>query len=307
MSDVVEPVAEPVAEVAVEPVAEVAVEPVAEVVNVVPEVVNVVAELVSEIEVKADAEAGLSDDVSGTVDASDEPVVDKDVSAPEPVARVDNIAEPVKAESIKVESNAEEPVKVESNAEEPVKVVEPVHVEDPVKVEVAKAVKVEVVKAVEAVPVKAAPVKVESVAVDSADVLHKAPPNSPRGISVAASMDGKIPQPSDLRLSVAQVEEVINCIKDLLDGRKITSAMLLRIVANCLRLTAKMKLKSSLSKKLISHSLEVFLKDPVNGLTEEEVQLLMTAADVIIDEGVDIIDDTRKGTLTGPKTCCVIV
>lgn len=291
MSDVVEPVAEPVAEVAVEPVAE---------------VVNVVPEVVSEIEVKADAEAGLSDDVSGTVDVladtTDEPVVDKDVSAPEPVARVDNIAEPVKAESIKVESNAEEPVKVESNAEEPVKVVEPVHVEEPVKVEVAKAVKVEVVKAVEAVSVK-----VESVAVDSADVLHKAPPNSPRGISVAASMDGKIPQPSDLRLSVAQVEEVINCIKDLLDGRKITSAMLLRIVANCLRLTAKMKLKSSLSKKLISHSLEVFLKDPVNGLTEEEVQLLMTAADVIIDEGVDIIDDTRKGTLTGPKTCCVIV
>jgi hypothetical protein len=157
-------------------------------------------------------------------------------------------------------------------------------------------------------------VKLENVVDESSptpDVV--VPPNSPRvsekpAGAVAEPSKPKRTPPNDLRLTTDQVEAVVSCIKDVLDGRKPSAGALLRIVANCLECTSKMKLKPDLSKKLISHSLEAFLREPENDLDEDEVQTLMAAADVTISEGVDVLVDVHKGNINlSNKSCCVIV
>lgn len=117
-----------------------------------------------------------------------------------------------------------------------------------------------------------------------------------------------VSKPADLRLNSNQVDEILVCIKNVLDGRKPSAGAMLRIVANCLQSSRRMKLKPDLAKKLISHSMETFLRDPENELDEDSVQSLMACADVAINEGVDVLDDVAKKKINvNPNSCCVIV
>ena len=150
--------------------------------------------------------------------------------------------------------------------------------------------------------------------VSQAMVSQPAPPALERTPAQLGLVSPPVPKkhavskPADLRLNSNQVDEILACIKNVLDGRKPSAGAMLRIVANCLQSSRRMKLKPDLAKKLISHSMETFLRDPENELDEDSVQSLMACADVAINEGVDVLDDVAKKKINvNPNTCCVIV
>lgn len=154
----------------------------------------------------------------------------------------------------------------------------------------------------------------QAVSPQPAAVSQPAPPALERAPAQLGLVSPPVPKkpavskPADLRLNSNQVDEILACIKNVLDGRKPSAGAMLRIVANCLQSSRRMKLKPDLAKKLISHSMETFLRDPENELDEDSVQSLMACADVAINEGVDVLDDVAKKKINvNPNTCCVIV
>lgn len=112
--------------------------------------------------------------------------------------------------------------------------------------------------------------------------------------------------PTDLRISRDQLDQMTACIKDVLDGRKITASMLIRITANCMMLTKKMKTNSLVSKKLVIKGIEEYIKSSDAGLNEEETDALMTLVDITVDDAFDTLRDVDKGTVQ-PGRCCIIV
>jgi len=103
-----------------------------------------------------------------------------------------------------------------------------------------------------------------------------------------------------LGLKQEQVDQVIQSIIDLVGERKPTPAMVIRIVAQCLRCTKNLKLTPSLEKKLIIHTIQSYICR-VDGLTQDDVDLLMIAVDTTVDEAVDTLTQFKAG-----QKCCVI-
>ena len=103
-----------------------------------------------------------------------------------------------------------------------------------------------------------------------------------------------------LGLKQEQVDQVIQSIIDLVGERKPTPAMVIRIVAQCLRCTKNLKLTPSLEKKLIIHTIQSYICR-VDGLTQDDVDLLMIAVDTTVDEAVDTLNQFKSG-----KKCCVV-
>ena len=219
------------------------------------------------------------------VDAVDQ-VVDQLVNQP---AANDAVEQPVQEEVNEVVQEAEQPVQEEVKVAE-VKVAEVVS---------SPSRQVAFRQSVSNPQVSNPQVSTQQVSNQSTEpVSHPSPTASKKPIR----------QPDDLRLNVDQVELIMNCIKTVLDGRKPTTASMLRIIANCLQASRRMKLKPDLAKKLISHSMEAFLREPSNELDEESIQALMTCADLTISEGIDVLDDVSKGKINvKPNSCCIIV
>lgn len=103
-----------------------------------------------------------------------------------------------------------------------------------------------------------------------------------------------------LGLKQEQVDQVIQSIIDLVGERKPTPAMVIRIVAQCLRCTKNLKLTPSLEKKLIIHTIQSYICR-VDGLTQDDQDLLMIAVDTTVDEAVDTLNQFKSG-----KKCCVV-
>lgn len=100
------------------------------------------------------------------------------------------------------------------------------------------------------------------------------------------------------------IGQVIDCIRNVVDGKKLTPAMLIRVVANCMMITAKMKLPGGVKKKVIVNGLERYIRTCPD-LDEEEVQVLMTAVDVFVDDAINVVAAVRSGDIK-VKSCCVI-
>ena len=103
-----------------------------------------------------------------------------------------------------------------------------------------------------------------------------------------------------LGLTQVQVDQVIQSIIDLVGERKPTPAMVIRIVAQCLRCTKHLKLTPSLEKKLIIHTIQSYICR-VDGLSQDDQDLLMVAVDTTVDEAVDTLTQFKAN-----KKCCVI-
>lgn len=101
------------------------------------------------------------------------------------------------------------------------------------------------------------------------------------------------------------IGQVIDCIRDVVDGKKLTPAMLVRVVANCMMITAKMKLPGGIKKKVIVNGLERYIRTCPD-LEEDEVQVLMTAVDVVVDDAINVIAAVQKGDIA-VKSCCVMM
>lgn len=114
-------------------------------------------------------------------------------------------------------------------------------------------------------------------------------------------------QPASLQITNDQVQQVIDGIKHLLNGRKITQALLIRIVANCMVITSRMKLQNHLKKEVVTTALERYIRQS-SDLSQEEIDAMMTVVDVLVSDAIDTISDIRKGTIDiQTKTCCVIM
>ena len=104
-----------------------------------------------------------------------------------------------------------------------------------------------------------------------------------------------------LGVTPAQVDQVIQSIVDLVGNRKPTPAMVIRIVAQCLRCTKNMKLTPNLEKKLIIHTIQSYICR-IDGLSQDDIDLLMTAVDTTVDEAVDTLTQFKANK----SSCCVI-
>lgn len=134
------------------------------------------------------------------------------------------------------------------------------------------------------------------------------------------AVENKAPEPSkhilpNPALSAAAVNDdflrekhigqVIDCIRDVVDGKKLTPGMLVRVVANCMMITQKMKLPGGIKKKVVVSGLERYIRTCPD-IDEDEVQILMTAVDVYVDDAINVIAAVQKGDIA-VKSCCVIV
>jgi hypothetical protein len=134
------------------------------------------------------------------------------------------------------------------------------------------------------------------------------------------AVENKAPEPSkhilpNPALSAAAVNDdflrekhigqVIDCIRDVVDGKKLTPGMLVRVVANCMMITQKMKLPGGIKKKVVVSGLERYIRTCPD-IDEDEVQILMTAVDVYVDDAINVIAAVQKGDIA-VKSCCIIV
>ena len=95
-----------------------------------------------------------------------------------------------------------------------------------------------------------------------------------------------------------RVQQVIDSIKGILAGRKITESLVIRVVANCMLITSKMKVQNSVKKQVVIDALEKYIKEQ-SDLTQEEIDSLMIIVDLIVSEAIDTIADIKKS-----KWCC---
>ncbi len=113
--------------------------------------------------------------------------------------------------------------------------------------------------------------------------------------------------PKDLQITADQVQQVIDGITELLHGRKISDALIIRVIANCMVITAKMKVQNHLKKKIVIAALEKYIRER-SDLTHEEVDALMSIVDIVVEDTIDTIADVKKGNIDlTTKVCCTIL
>lgn len=110
-------------------------------------------------------------------------------------------------------------------------------------------------------------------------------------------------KPVDLRVDLSNVNQIVDCIVDLLDGRKLTSGMIIRVVANCMKTAAQMKVSNNIKKKIVIAGIEKFIKEK-SGLSEDEVNTVMAVVDTVVSEAIDTLADVHSGKLSFKKACC---
>ena len=106
----------------------------------------------------------------------------------------------------------------------------------------------------------------------------------------------------EAEMQLKRVQQVIESIKDVLAGKKLTQALIIRVVANCMVITSKMKVQNSVKKQVVIDALEKYIKEN-SDLEQDEIDLLMTCVDVTVSEAIDTIADIRKGVYSF-KSCC---
>ena len=104
-----------------------------------------------------------------------------------------------------------------------------------------------------------------------------------------------------------QVQQVVDGISSLLAGRKITEALLIRVVANCMSITARMKMQNHIKKEVVVRAIETYIKEK-SDLSQDETDALMALVDVIVADAIDTIADVKKGNIDlSTKACCIIL
>ncbi len=110
-------------------------------------------------------------------------------------------------------------------------------------------------------------------------------------------------KPSDLQVELDDVNQIVESIVYLLDGRKLTSGMVIRVVANCMTVAAKMKLSNNVKKKIVIGGIEKFIREK-SGLSDDEVNTIMSIVDIVVDDAVDTLADVANGNISFKKSCC---
>lgn len=114
-------------------------------------------------------------------------------------------------------------------------------------------------------------------------------------------------QPKNLQITADQVQVVVDGISNLLRGRKLSEALLIRVVANCMVMTARMKVQNHLKKEIVVVALERYIREK-SDLSQDEIDVMMALVDVMVSDAIDTIADVRKGQINlSTKACCNIM
>jgi hypothetical protein len=105
--------------------------------------------------------------------------------------------------------------------------------------------------------------------------------------------------------SPKHLEVILQAISDTLDGQPLTKLNLLRVVAACMSVTAKINVAPRDKKKLLIQAVKQYLNN-ANDITEEEKELLLLLAQEILDSAIDLFSDIKKGKLLN-NSCCIII
>ncbi len=105
--------------------------------------------------------------------------------------------------------------------------------------------------------------------------------------------------------TIDQVTKIITTINDVLHGKKITQGLVIRVIANCMTVTAKMKIPGQVKKKAVVNALEQYIRTN-SDLNQDEIDLMMAFVDTIVSETIDVIADINNGTISFKRwfTCC---
>ena len=105
-----------------------------------------------------------------------------------------------------------------------------------------------------------------------------------------------------LDVSEDQINIVVNNIINLLNGRKLTQSMLIRVIANCMLITSRMKIQNSTKKKIVINAIERYIKQK-SDLNQDEINLLMSSVDILVSDAIDVIADVSKGLIKIKQKC----
>ena len=102
-----------------------------------------------------------------------------------------------------------------------------------------------------------------------------------------------------------QIAQIVNTIKDVVDGKKITQGLVIRVVANCMTVSARMKIPGGVKKQVVTNALEQYIRNN-SDLTQDEIDLMMAFVDTIVSEAIDVIADVANGNISFKRwfPCC---
>ena len=105
--------------------------------------------------------------------------------------------------------------------------------------------------------------------------------------------------------TIDQVTKIIATINDVLNGKKITQGLIIRVIANCMTVSAKMKIPGSIKKKVVTDALEQYIRTN-SDLSQDEIDLMMAFVDTVVSEAIDVIADVANGNISFKKwfSCC---
>jgi hypothetical protein len=102
---------------------------------------------------------------------------------------------------------------------------------------------------------------------------------------------------------VKHINEIVDTILDVLDGRKLSPVSIIRVVATCMKVAAKMKVSNHNKKKIVLAGLEKFIKEK-SGLSDVEIDIIMAVVDSVVSDAIDTIVDVSNGKLNLQKKLC---
>jgi len=106
-----------------------------------------------------------------------------------------------------------------------------------------------------------------------------------------------------VEVSIKYVNDIVDTILDVLDGRKLSPVSIIRVVANCMKVAAGMKVSNHNKKKIVLAGLEKFIKEK-SGLSDVEIDVIMAVIDSVVNDAIDTIADISNGTLKLKKNLC---
>ena len=104
-------------------------------------------------------------------------------------------------------------------------------------------------------------------------------------------------------ISIKYVNEIVDTILDVLDDRKLSPVSIIRVVANCMKVAAKMKVSNHNKKKIVLAGLEKFIKEK-SGLSDMEIEVVMAVVDSVVNDAIDTLADVSSGKLKLQKKLC---
>ena len=105
--------------------------------------------------------------------------------------------------------------------------------------------------------------------------------------------------------NMENIKTIVNTIKDVLEGKKITQGLVIRVVANCMTVSAKMKIPGPVKKKVVTDAIEQYIRNN-SDLSQDEVDLMMAFVDTVVSETIDVIADVANGKISFRRwfSCC---